>query len=223
MVAGTRFSSTIQPLPHAQRPAVLQQLAEHCRFNLFDGRSARYQSTGFAALDERLPGGGWPVGALSEVMPARPGIGELSLLMPALAQLARAGRQLACIAPPWVPYPPALAQRDIDLAQWLMIRPRDECDALWAMEQCLRCTAFGGVMAWCNGVDERELRRLQLAAEAGGTIAWLYRPMQAAVHSSPAALRLQLQNAVHGGLQIQIRKARGGAPGAVVVHPAVAS
>jgi len=40
--------------------------------------------SGFAALDAQLPGGGWPHPALIEVLNDRPGIGELSLFLPAL-------------------------------------------------------------------------------------------------------------------------------------------
>jgi hypothetical protein len=42
--------------------------------------------TGFAELDRELPGGGWPRGGLTEILPLRRGIGELSLLLPALAR-----------------------------------------------------------------------------------------------------------------------------------------
>jgi hypothetical protein len=200
---------------------VLEQLAERCRHGLRAGGAApRFQSTGFAALDALLPGGGWPLGALNELMPAQPGIGELGLLLPALVALAQDGRYLALIAPPWLPYPPALAQRGLPLPQLLLIQPATARDVLWSIEQTLRCPAFGAVLAWPGAVDERSLRRLQLAAEAGGAAGWLYRPARAAEQSSPAALRLQLEAAPAGALRVRIRKARGGAPGAVVVHPA---
>ncbi|MGA2025233.1 MAG: hypothetical protein ABSH23_10795, partial [Steroidobacteraceae bacterium] len=57
--------------------------------------------SGFAQLDANLPGGGWPMGAIAELMPAAMGIGELSLLLPALSGLTRAGRCIAWIAPPY--------------------------------------------------------------------------------------------------------------------------
>ncbi|HTP38297.1 MAG TPA: translesion DNA synthesis-associated protein ImuA [Steroidobacteraceae bacterium] len=206
------------------RSALLEQLAERCRHGLrAAGAAPRYQPTGFTALDALLPGGGWPLGALNEIMPAQPGIGELSLLLPALIALARSGRYLALIAPPWLPYPPALAQRGLPLAQLLLVQPTTPRDALWATEQTLRCPAFGAVLAWPAQVEERSLRRLQLAAEAGGSAGWLYRPTHAAEASSPAALRLQLEALPAGALQVRIRKVRGGAPGAVVVHPAAAA
>ncbi|HEU5177810.1 MAG TPA: damage-inducible protein, partial [Burkholderiales bacterium] len=60
--------------------------------------------TGFAALDSELPGGGWPSGALTEILGSQEGIGELQLILPALAALTRAGHRTVWIAPPYVPY-----------------------------------------------------------------------------------------------------------------------
>jgi hypothetical protein len=45
--------------------------------------------TGFPALDAGLPGGGWPRHGLVEILTPRPGVGELYLLLPALAALSR--------------------------------------------------------------------------------------------------------------------------------------
>ena len=72
-------------------------------------RSARVAlPTGFAALDRYLPGGGWPLGPLIEVFVERYGVGELSLLMPALAALTDDGgsrastrKWVAWIESPW--------------------------------------------------------------------------------------------------------------------------
>src|SRR5450830_1609947 len=65
--------------------------------------------TGFPGLDAELPGGGWPMGKLTEILPAHEGIGELRLLGYALAGLSAAGRRLAWIDPPHRLYAPALA------------------------------------------------------------------------------------------------------------------
>jgi hypothetical protein len=177
--------------------------------------------TGFAKLDAALPGGGWPVGAITELMPEAQGIGELSLLMPALAQLSRAGRYLAWIAPPCLPYPPALMQHGLALERLLLVQARDVRSVLWAAEQVLRCPAIGAVLAWPAALDDRRVRRLQLAAEAGGSCGLLYRPLAEAQQPSPAALRLRLR-ALDGGLHIDIHKARGRHAHALVVHPAAA-
>src|SRR3982074_673412 len=64
---------------------------------------------GFPGLDAELPGGGCPPGALTEILPAHEGIGELRLLGPALAGLSKRGLRLAWIAAPPPPHGPALA------------------------------------------------------------------------------------------------------------------
>ena len=46
-------------------------------------------STGFAELDQCLPGGGWPMGSLIEILHDICGIGELSLLLPALSRMVQ--------------------------------------------------------------------------------------------------------------------------------------
>ncbi|HSV63012.1 MAG TPA: hypothetical protein VLH83_06670, partial [Chthoniobacterales bacterium] len=43
-------------------------------------------STGHAALDRELPGGGWPTGTLSEVLHDGIGIGEIGFLAQAIAR-----------------------------------------------------------------------------------------------------------------------------------------
>src|SRR5690606_17075946 len=97
-----------------------------------------HAATGFAELDQTLPGGGWPLGALTEILHAEPGIGELRLLMPALARLSRQGRWVALIAPPYIPYAPALAGCGVDLRHVLLVHPKGSVDALWSLEQALR-------------------------------------------------------------------------------------
>ena len=164
--------------------------------------------TGFPRLDAELPGGGWPTGSLAELLPSHEGIGELRILGPALAALARAGKRLAWIAPPYLPYAPALAAAGIDLAQVLIIKTRTARDALWAAEQALHSAACGAVLVWPTEAKYAALRRLQLAAERGHAMTMLFRPPHAAKEPSPAVLRLGLHTAA-GGLAVQIFKRRG--------------
>lgn len=164
--------------------------------------------TGFPQLDAELPGGGWPTGSLAELLPSHEGIGELRILGPALAALAHAGRRLAWIAPPYLPYAPALAAAGIDLAQVLIVRTRAARDASWAAEQVLHSAACGAVLVWPSDVRYAALRRLQLAAERGHAMTVLFRPPHAAKEPSPAVLRLALHTAA-GGLAVRILKRRG--------------
>lgn len=167
------------------------------------------EPTGFPALDALLPGGGWPIGALTEVVAAREGVGELRLLLPLLARLSRGERWVAFVAPPYVPYAPALAAAGIDLSRLLLVHPKRE-DQLWAVEQSLRAGACAAVLAWIAQAEATSLRRLQLAAEAGGAIGVLFerRPLAGSI----AALRLGLEPAEAGGVNVHILKRRGGWP-----------
>lgn len=167
-------------------------------------------ATGFQALDQALPGHGWPLGALTEILHPQPGMGELRLLMPALSRLSHQGRWIAWIAPPYLPYAPALAAWGLALDRLLLVHP-EASDALWAVEQALRSGTCGAVLASPTKADPKALRRLQLAAEAGQSWGVLFRPIEAAEQASPAALRLLL--AARGGrTAVRLLKCRGGSP-----------
>lgn len=192
----------------------LEQLSRLCHESEWQRQPHAATPSGFLELDENLPGGGWPMGAVCELMPAPEGIGEVGLLMPTLSQLARSGRYLAWIAPPYLPCASALAQRQVPLRQVLIVRTRGVQESLWAAEQALRCPAMGAVLCWPADITDRNVRRLQLAAETGGSLGVLYRPAAAAREHSPAALRLRLLPSPDGsGLLVDIHKCRGGRTG----------
>jgi hypothetical protein len=181
--------------------------------------SPRGLPTGFAALDRCLPCGGWPRRGLIEILTDRHGIGELSLLMPALATLCRDPREggddggwLAWVSPPYQPYAPALAAAGIDVHRVLVVRAG--APAEWAMEQALRSEACSAVLGWADPREMQSLRRLQLGAEQSQCLAVLFRPLQAGRRPSPAVLRIELQ-ANREGLQARIVKSRGGPPACV--------
>ena len=163
-------------------------------------------STGLAELDAQLPGGGWPCGALSEILFAHDGLGELSLLMPALAELTRKGQRVVFVAPPYIPYAPALAAHGLNLRHVVQI-DADASDGAWSAEQCLRSGSCGAVLGWMQQADYTQLRRLQLAAESGDALAFLFRSARSADKTSPAALRLQL-HADAGQVDLEILKCR---------------
>ena len=172
------------------------------------------EPTGHAALDALLPGGGWPRGALSEILLPRPGVGEWNLLLPALVRLSQAGRRIALVAPPHLPYAPALARAGIALDRCWIVQSESAADGIWAIEQLLRSSAPGAVVGWIEAADERIQRRLQLAAEQAGSgpLGLLLRPLSAHQQPSVAALRLALKPEA-GGPRIDILKARGGRSG----------
>jgi cell division inhibitor SulA/protein ImuA len=165
--------------------------------------------TGFAGLDAALPGHGWPTAALTEIVLAREGIGEVSLTLPALARLQADGRDVVWIAPPYVPYAPALAAAGLDLARLAVVHCRTPADQLWAYEQALRAPDCGAAFAWLATADDRVLRRLQVAAHEGGTwgVLWRRPGQQALATAAPLRLGLAPQD---GRLAVRVLKRRGG-------------
>lgn len=166
-------------------------------------------STGIAALDAVLPGHGWPIGALTELMPFTEGIGELQLIFPALRQRCQEKRSIVFIGSPYILYAPALVNAGLPLSRILCIDKSADDNHRWAAEQILREGGAGAVVLWSPIDADIPLRRLQLAAEEGKALAFLYRPAKHLGNASPAAVRLGL-HAAAGGIRIDIAKARGG-------------
>lgn len=185
----------------------LARLLEHPA--IWRGRNAaqpRGLPSGFAALDQLLPGKGWPRTGLIEILVARFGSGELSLLLPALAALTRSASARWCVwvSPPLMPFAPALVARGMVLERVAVVggaRP------LWAFEQTLGSGACDAVLAWAQRPRPREIRRLQLAAERGRTLGVLFRPRRAAREASGAVLRLALEPLTDGA-RITLLKGR---------------
>jgi protein ImuA len=166
----------------------------------------RCVDTGHAALSSQLPGGGWPTGTLVDLLLQQPGIGEMRLLRPALAEVAQ--RRIVLLQPPHPPQALALAALGVPPSQLIWLRAERTADALWAAEQVLRSGSCGALLFWQNHARGESLRRLHLAAQAGETLFFLMRPLAASQDASPAPLRLALRPQA-GGLEIDFIKRRG--------------
>ncbi|GAA5444256.1 cell division inhibitor SulA [Microbulbifer sp. NBRC 101763] len=170
--------------------------------------------TGFRSLDAVLRGHGWPRNATTELLLNQTGIGEMTLLLPTLAQLTQAGQMVILVSPPFIPYAPALAQSGIQLENLLLIHPRGHKDTLWAVEQSLQSGSCGALLSWQGNhtLEDKELRRLQLAARNGECLHFHFRPISESQNPSPASLRLQLGSDGEQ-LAVNLLKQRGGTGG----------
>lgn len=167
--------------------------------------------SGFAALDAELPGAGWPAGMLTELISRESGIGELRLLVPLLRRLTRERRFVVVLGPPQTLYAPALAGHGIDLDYLLIVQAPHAADRLWAVEQTLKSSGFGALLAWLPQQRTRpeHLRRMQLAAHGTQGPVFLFRSLEAQFDASPAPLRLLLLPRAEQRLSVQILKRRG--------------
>lgn len=233
-----------------ERPALHPAVWRAHEFNrpvATDGRCA--VASGHPALDRELPGGGWPLSTLTELLLPRDGLGELRLLAPALAAVQRrsqAGRSLVWFDPPAEPCAWVLAALGLDLRQLVVVRARPAlpglagrrpgqrraaraqlpaADVLWALEQTLKSGDAGAVVAWLPArLPADALRRLQLAAQAHPGPAFLLRPLSEARQPSAAPLRITLASAGPDRLRLALLKRRGppcAAPVTLALPPAL--
>jgi protein ImuA len=166
----------------------------------------RTVDTGYPVLSTELPGGGWPVGVLVDLLVQQAGVGEMRLLRPALSALA--DRPVALVQPPHIPDGLGLGYIGLSLDRLLQIKTPKAADAFWSAEQILRAGSCGALILWAQHAQSSSLRRLHLAAQASETLFMMVRPLTAAQESSPAVLRLALRPAAEG-LMVGIVKRRG--------------
>jgi protein ImuA len=81
----------------------------------------------------------------------------------------------------------------LPLERLVFFRPRSREDLLWGCEQALRCPGVSATLAGIDRLNDREFRRLQLAAEAGGGLGLLLRPGSAQAEPSWAEVRWKVE------------------------------
>jgi protein ImuA len=172
--------------------------------------------TGYAALNQVLPGGGWPQGALIELLQPQAGLHEWGLLAPALAALQQAApsQLVVLVGAPCLPFGPALGARRLDMRRLLCVQASDAPALLWATREALQCADVASVLAWLPDARSTHLRRLQIAAHAHNKLLFVFRPLRAQQESSPAPLRLLLEGTPSeageaGNLLVHLLKRRG--------------
>jgi protein ImuA len=188
------------------------------------GGRARPDSAAIPVCDGLpLPGGGLARAAVHEVLAGSPGCGAAFCAV----LLARTGGTVLWIASGQdglLAWPPGLAGCGLAPANLVLVRADRWTDALWAMEEALRCPAVtGAILAGDGRLDLTATRRLQLAAEAGGALGLLLRPDGApsGAGAEPTAAvtrwRIASLGAGHGledpRWELELLRARGGRPG----------
>jgi protein ImuA len=179
------------------------------------GASARTVATGYDALNQVLPGEGWPLGALVEVLQAHAGQQEWGFAAPALAAIQREepAKLTVLVGAPHLPFGPALWARQINMQRLLSIHAQkgQAPSLLWAAREALQCADVAAVLAWLPDARSAHLRRLQIAAHAHDKLLFVFRPLRAQNESSPAPLRLLLEGAVSdvGNVLVHVLKRRG--------------
>lgn len=149
-------------------------------------------STG-TSLDRLLPDKGLSWGTLLEWLSDGAGTGTATLALTVAAHIVQNGGALVVIDGKQEFYPPAAASLGILLDNTVIVRPANRRDALWAWEQSLRSGAVAVALGWLDNLDERAFRRLQLAAETGGSLGFLLRPAACRAEPSWAEARFLVE------------------------------
>ena len=146
---------------------------------------------GDAAIDAALPWGGLPLGALHEI---RGGLASGFTASLAGRFLCHPGALVWCADAALVRrqgrlYGPGLARFGIDTTRLILVHCRSQREVLWAAHEALRSAAVSAVVLELEALDLLAGRRLQLAAEAGGTAGLLLRFGRADAAPSAAVTR----------------------------------
>jgi len=193
-------------------------------------------SFGLAAIDAHLPAGGLAGGCVHEIA----GDSDSDSGSATAFTAALAGRAQQLRRPPvvWIAprigrreslYGPGLAAFGLDPAALIVVRVpahgrAGAAQALWAMEEALRTPAVGAVCAEIDAVDLTASRRLQLAAEAGGTFGLLLRNTASSaaaptasvtrwrIAAAPSAPAWPVSLPEATRWQVELLRARGGKP-----------
>lgn len=203
--------------------ACLSGLAHVWRAGELGAASLQTISTGYPALCGVLPGGGWPCGAMTEVLQPQAGQYEWGLVAPALSALQSASPAglVVLVGAPYCPFGPALGARQINMQRLLSVSSvkspvkNDGPAMLWATREALQCADVTAVLAWLPDARSAHLRRLQIAALSHNKLLFVFRPLQAQHEASPAPLRLRVTGIAHAAsmvghnLQVDVFKRRG--------------
>lgn len=135
-------------------------------------------STGCGPMDQWFPTGGLHPWTLTEWIAAHDSAAAGSLAMSAAANRLRQiqGRPLVVVDCEGSFYPPAAVSMGVPPERMILLRPRSAADAIWSIDQSLRSGTVAAVWASLPmRIEDRDARRLQLAAETGRTPGLLVR------------------------------------------------
>lgn len=166
-------------------------------------------SSGYTHLDKALPQEGWVPGQLCEMYPQGYGCGDMHILLPTLATLSQQSRWIMLVAPPAIPYSPALSMAGVDVSKLLMVHPKNHKEALWCVEEGLRSGHCSAVLGWLPETDSTAIRRLQLACESQKSLCWIWPSSSQQQNASAAPLRLQIRRKSADQAVLRFIKRRG--------------
>ena len=186
--------------------------------------TSRQALTFGVAIDDCLPGSALEAGAVHEFI-SNGYEHAASTVAFTIAVLSRSASKapIIWISRDHVQYAPGFSAYGLDPQRIIFARPGKDSEAMWIMEEALRCKGVAAVAGECALADLTATRRLQLAAENSGVPGLLLRPFCRQPVSSSCVTRWKISPSASepNGLpglgaprwQVELLKARGGRPG----------
>lgn len=141
----------------------------------------------FSALEQ-----GVPAGAVSEFF-GRQGDGVTEAVLSLLRE--HADKKVAWIEPALATFPTGLLQRGVHAEQVLFVESRN--DLVWTALECLQSQLFGIVVLSRFDGDEKDFRRLQMAAERSSSTVILLSHSEAPLSSWAISLQVHVSRVPH--------------------------
>jgi len=211
----------------AGKKEIIRQLKEQILSleGLGTGPDSRLLDFGLGPMNAAFPGATFPVGAIHEFISpteacAAAANGFLANLLGTLMK-----HEGICL---WISvgqklFPSALKFFGVEPHRVIFIDVRRERDALWVMEQGLKCNALSAVVAEIRNVNFAESRRLQLAVETSKVTGFLHRQQLRTENTLACVSRWKIRplasrtNGLPGVgfpcVEVELAKIRNGRPG----------
>ncbi|WP_407334272.1 translesion DNA synthesis-associated protein ImuA [Enterovibrio sp. 27052020O] len=156
-------------------------------------------------IDEKLDGG-WPESGVVELQLPCFGIGELRLVLPAIAHALKDTQLVVFASPPGDLNPIALRQAKLDLNK-VVILNASLPSTLWCVEQALKSGCCRAAVLWGKSLSVTHARRLQLAATENDCLLFMFTHTKS-TQGLPISCRLAVTPS-ENGLTVNVVKRRG--------------
>ena len=170
--------------------------------------SKRVVSSSFVHTDAWLPQAGFTLGSFVEILQESHGIGSYALAL-SLARAMKDSKSTWAVLDTDATFNPSVAGACGWDAQKLVLVRAAPQDGGWCFTQLLRSKDIGARFWSSSSMDNMVFRRLQLAAERGGGLGFVIRPMTALRKPCWGSLRLQVISSSSNRVRLRLLHARG--------------
>lgn len=150
---------------------------------------------GLGPIEAAFPNGVFPLGTVHELVcsTTEQATASSGLITGLLAVLMQNGGACLWISLSGTVFPPALGSFGIEPDRLIFIRVIKDEEALWVMEEALKCGGLAAVVAEVKELDFKQSRRLQLAVEQSHVTGFILRNASKKIGSTACAARWQVK------------------------------